>query len=42
MYSGVNNNSIEATSKSLMNSKSKSKLGFGVSRGQQEKLMDHG
>jgi len=42
MYSGVNNNSIEATSKSMMNSKSKSKLGFGVSRGQQEKLMDHG
>jgi hypothetical protein len=32
MYSGVNSNSIENVSKSIMNSKSKSKYGFGVSR----------
>jgi len=34
MYNGVNTNSIEAVNKSMMNSKSKSKLGFGVSREQ--------
>ena len=33
MYSS-NQNSIEAVNKSMMNSKSKSKLGFGVSREQ--------
>lgn len=32
MYDNVNSNSIEATTKSIMNSKSKSKYGFGVSR----------
>jgi hypothetical protein len=34
MYNGVNTNSIEAVNKSMMNSKSKSKLGFGVGREQ--------
>ena len=34
MYSGTSPNSIDAVSKSIMNSKSKSKLGFGVGREQ--------
>ena len=32
MYSDVNKNSIEAMTKSMLSSKSKSKYGFGVSR----------
>ena len=42
MYSNISVNSIEAGTKSIMSARSKSKYNFGVSREQQDKLMEHG
>ena len=42
MYSNISVNSIEAGTKSIMSSKSKSKYHFGVSREQNDKLIEHG